>query len=174
MSANPLAHSRTQIDPRLPQVSEVVPACAGDIPTQETLAAAALLRELVPDLAVRVVNVVDLARLFPPDRHPHGMPDDEYIEIFTRFRPVIFAFHGYPWLIHFMTTAPFQMCAMNGIDRYHLALAALEQLPRVGDRIAHLRERLLTLLDQAHTYACRTGEDPPEISEWSWAARTNI
>ena len=174
--------------------TEVVLACAGDIPTQETVAAAALLRELVPDLAVRVVNVVDLARLFPPDRHPHGMPDDEYIEIFTRFRPVIFAFHGYPWLIHQLTyrrpghdnlhvrgfhdngttTTPFQMCAMNGIDRYHLALAALEQLPRLSDRIAHLRERLLTLLDQAHTYACRTGEDPPEISEWSWAVPANI
>ncbi|WP_024805862.1 phosphoketolase [Nocardia sp. BMG51109] len=168
--------------------TEVVLACAGDVPTQETLAAAALLRELVPDLAVRVVNVVDLARLFPADRHPHGISDHTYTDIFTPFAPVIFAFHGYPWLIHQLTyrrhghdrlhvhgfhdngttTTPFQMCAMNGIDRYHLALAAIERVPRLDDRIGHLREHLLGLLERAHEHACRFGEDPPEIANWAW------
>ncbi|MBB5916717.1 xylulose-5-phosphate/fructose-6-phosphate phosphoketolase [Nocardia transvalensis] len=168
--------------------TDVVLACAGDVPTQETLAAAALLRELVPELAVRVVNVVDLARLFPPDRHPHGIGDDVYAQIFTASCPVIFAFHGYPWLIHQLTyrrpghdrmhvrgfrdngttTTPFQMCAMNGIDRYHLAFAALERVPGLGDRIGYLRDRLLGLADDAHAYACREGVDPPEITNWVW------
>ncbi|ATL69354.1 phosphoketolase family protein [Nocardia terpenica] len=168
--------------------TDVVLACAGDVPTQETLAAVAVLRELAPDLVVRVVNIVDLARLFPADRHPHGISDRRYVEIFTRSRPIVFAFHGYPWLIHQLTyrrpgherlhvrgfhdngttTTPFQMCAMNGIDRYHLALAALEQVARVGDRIGHLRDRLLELLDRAEAYACRYGEDPAEISDWRW------
>ncbi|BCK56051.1 phosphoketolase family protein [Nocardia wallacei] len=172
----------------LDRATDVVLACAGDVPTQETLAAAALLRELVPDLAVRVVNVVDLARLFPPDRHPHGITDRAYTEIFTADRPVIFAFHGYPWLIHQLTyrrpgherlhvhgfrdngttTTPFQMCAMNEIDRYHLALAALERVPRLGDRIGYLRDELLTRLDDAAEHARQVGTDPEEISHWSW------
>ncbi|GAB2727746.1 phosphoketolase family protein [Nocardia thraciensis] len=173
--------------------TDVVLACAGDVPTQETVAAAALLRELVPDLAVRVVNVVDLARLFPADRHPHGISDDAYIDIFTPSGPVVFAFHGYPWLIHQLTyrrpghdrlhvrgfhdrgttTTPFQMCALNGIDRYHLALAALEQVPRLDTRIGHLREHLLGLLDRAHDHACRFGEDPPEITDWTWPGKAH-
>ncbi|MBY8861066.1 phosphoketolase family protein [Nocardia sp. CA2R105] len=167
---------------------EVVLACAGDVPTRETLAAAALLRELTPALAVRVVNVVDPTRLFPPDRHPHGISDTAYTEIFPPRRPVIFAYHGYPWLIHQLTyrrpghddlhvfgfhdngatTTPFQMCAMNGIDRYHLALAALEQVPRVADRIGHLREQLLEWSSRAYDYARRFGTDPPEIRDWQW------
>ena len=126
--------------------TDAVLACAGDVPTQESLAAVDLLRELAPQLGVRVVNVVDLGRLFPPDRHPHGIPDDEYAEIFATGCPVVFAFHGYPWLIHQLTyrrpghehlhvrgfhdkgttTTPFQMCALNGIDRYQLALAVLD------------------------------------------------
>uniref|UniRef100_UPI0024573B59 phosphoketolase family protein n=1 Tax=Nocardia wallacei TaxID=480035 RepID=UPI0024573B59 len=168
--------------------TDAVLACAGDVPTQETLAAAALLRKLVPDLAVRVVNVVDLARLFPPDRHPHGIPDADYAEIFTTDRPVVFAFHGYPWLIHRLTyrrpgherlhvrgfhdkgttTTPFQMCAMNGIDRYHLALAVLEQVPRLADRIGHLRAHLLYQVHRNTVYAQRTGSDLPEIADWVW------
>lgn len=167
--------------------TEVVLACAGDVPTQETLAAAALLRDLVPDLAVRVVNVVDLARLFPPDRHPHGISDDEYRHIFTD-APVIFAFHGYPWLIHRIayrrpghdamhvhgftdngtTTTPFDMCAMNGIDRYHLAAAALVEVPRLADRAAQLTDLLTTQLEAARAYALRYGVDPPEIADWRW------
>jgi xylulose-5-phosphate/fructose-6-phosphate phosphoketolase len=167
---------------------DVVLACAGDVPTRETLAAAALLRELTPGLAVRVVNVVDPTRLFPPERHPHGISDAAYTEIFPQFRPVIFAYHGYPWLIHQptyrrpghdnlhvlgfhdngATTTPFQMCVMNGIDRYHLALAALEQIPQAADRIGHLREQLLEWCSGAHDYACRMGEDPPDIRDWQW------
>jgi xylulose-5-phosphate/fructose-6-phosphate phosphoketolase len=170
--------------------ADVVMACAGDVPTEETLAAVALLRDLAPEVRVRVVNVVDLARLFPPDRHPHGISDELYAEIFPRFRPTIFAFHGYQWLIHQMTyrrpghdrlhvrgfhdngttTTPFQMCAMNGIDRFHLALAALEQVTRLDGRAAHLRDELLARFDRAHAYACRFGEDPPEIAGWRWSA----
>ncbi|MCX4092438.1 phosphoketolase [Nocardia sp. alder85J] len=168
--------------------TDVVLACAGDVPTQETLAAVALLRELAPEVTVRVVNVVDLARLFPPDRHPHGISDRAYTEIFTAGRPVVFAFHGYPWLIHQLvyrrpghdrmhvrgfhdrgtTTTPFQMCVLNGIDRYHLALAALEQVPRLDERMGHLREELLDRLDRARTHAYRFGEDPAEILDWRW------
>ncbi|NNH69290.1 phosphoketolase family protein [Nocardia uniformis] len=171
--------------------TEVVLACAGDVPTQETLAAAALLRELVPNLAVRVVNVVDLARLFPPDRHPHGISDAAYSRVFTD-APVIFAFHGYPWLIHRIayrrphhdrlhvhgfvdngtTTTPFDMCALNGIDRFQLAVAAVEQVPRLVDRLDELRSELLARLDAARSYALRVGDDPPEISEWSWPNST--
>lgn len=171
--------------------TDVVLACAGDVPTQETLAAAALLRDLMPDLAVRVVNVVDLARLLPPDRHPHGITDHEYVRVFTDSAPVVFAFHGYPWLIHQLTyrrpghdrlhvhgfhdngttTTPFDMCVLNGIDRYQLAVAALEQVPRLSGQLAHLRNGLLAQLDEAGTYARRTGEDPPEISRWTWPVR---
>ncbi|MRH87628.1 phosphoketolase [Nocardia sp. SYP-A9097] len=167
--------------------TEVVMACAGDVPTQEALAATAILRELVPDLAVRFVNVVDLARMFPPDRHPHGIEDDEYRAIFTD-APVIFAFHGYPWLIHRLayrrpghdamhvhgftdngtTTTPFDMCAMNGIDRYNLAAAALAEVPRLADRRQELTEHLLGKLEYAGDYARRHGDDPPEITEWRW------
>lgn len=167
--------------------AEVVLACAGDVPTQETLAAASLLRELVPDLAVRVVNVVDLARLFPPDRHPHGIPDAEYRALFTD-APVIFAFHGYPWLIHRIayrrpahdrmhvhgftdngtTTTPFEMCALNGIDRFTLAAAALAEVPRLSDRLSSLTETLTTRLNQSRAFLHRYGEDPPEITTWTW------
>ncbi|BAW07313.1 phosphoketolase family protein [Nocardia seriolae] len=167
--------------------AEVVLACAGDVPTQETLAAAMLLRELVPDLAVRVVNVVDLARLFPPDRHPHGIGDDEYRDIFTD-APVIFAFHGYPWLIHRIayrrpghdamhvhgftdngtTTTPFSMCAMNGIDRFTLAAAALTEVPRVRDRLERFTADLTARREAAEAYARRYGIDTPEIIDWRW------
>lgn len=167
---------------------DVVLACAGDVPTQETLAAAEVLRDLVPDIRIRVVNVVDLARLFPPDLHPNGISDREYAEIFGVGIPVIFAFHGYPWLIHRITyrrpghenlhvhgfrengttTTPFDMCALNGIDRYHLALAALENIPEVAGRMGHLRQRLLDLLAENRRHTRATGEDLPEISEWTW------
>ncbi|GAB4586865.1 phosphoketolase family protein [Nocardia sp. IFM 10818] len=168
--------------------TDAVLACAGDVPTQEALAAAALLRELTPDLAVRVVNVVDLARLASPDRHPHGLPDQDYREIFTGTKPVIFAFHGYPWLIHQLTyrrpghqrlhvrgfrdkgttTTPFQMCALNGIDRYQLAIAVLEHVPRVAGRFDRLRDRLLGMLDENSAHAERTGVDLPIVSDWTW------
>ncbi|MEC3957922.1 phosphoketolase family protein [Nocardia sp. CDC153] len=169
------------------RATEVVLACAGDVPTQETLVAAALLRELVPDLAVRVVNVVDLARLFPPDRHPHGISDADYRDIFTD-APVIFAFHGYPWLIHRIayrrpghdvmhvhgftdngtTTTPFDMCAMNGIDRFDLAAAAVAEVPRLAGSLDALTEELMSRLEVARAYLRRDGEDPPEIQHWRW------
>ncbi|MGV9665255.1 phosphoketolase family protein [Nocardia niigatensis] len=168
--------------------AEVVLACAGDVPTQEALAAAALLRELVPDLAIRFVNVVDLARLFPPDRHPHGISDEGYRSVFTD-APVIFAFHGYPWLIHRIayrrpghdvmhvhgftdngtTTTPFSMCAMNGIDRFTLAAAALAEVPRLSDQLAPLTEQLTERRAAADAYARRFGVDPPEIADWRWS-----
>ncbi|WP_157554733.1 phosphoketolase family protein [Nocardia crassostreae] len=167
--------------------TEVVLACAGDVPTQETMAAAALLRELVPDLAVRVVNVVDLARLFPPDRHPHGISDPEYRDIFTA-APVVFAFHGYPWLIHRIayrrpghdglhvhgftdngtTTTPFAMCAMNGIDRYTLAAAALAEVPRLSAHHAGLTAELTARRESALSYIHRYGDDPADITGWRW------
>ncbi|MFD6354864.1 phosphoketolase family protein [Nocardia tengchongensis] len=167
--------------------AEVVLACAGDVPTQETLAAAALLRDTVPDLAVRVVNVVDLARLFPPDRHPHGISDADYRSVFTD-APVIFAFHGYPWLIHRIayrrpghdgmhvhgftdngtTTTPFSMCAMNGIDRFTLAAAALAEVPRLAAQLAPLTEQFAARREAADVYARRYGVDPPEIADWRW------
>ncbi|RMI33566.1 phosphoketolase family protein [Nocardia stercoris] len=166
---------------------DIVLACAGDVPTQETLAAAALLRELVPGLHVRVVNVVDLTRLFSPDRHPHGIPDSDYAAMFGP-SPVLFAFHGYPWLIHQLTyrrpyhhmlhvrgfrdngttTTPFDMCALNGIDRYQLAMAAVELVPRLTGRAAPLLATLAERLDTALAYTRRTGEDLPEITGWTW------
>jgi xylulose-5-phosphate/fructose-6-phosphate phosphoketolase len=168
--------------------TEVVMACAGDVPTQETLAAVDVLLGLVPDLRIRVVNVVDLARLFSPEQHPHGISDRAYSDIFTRDMPVVFAFHGYPWLIHRLayrrpghenlhvwgfhdygtTTTPFDMCVLNELDRYHLALAALERVPRLEGRMGHLRQELLGRLARHHDHIRITGEDLPEISDWSW------
>ncbi|PXY36550.1 phosphoketolase family protein [Prauserella flavalba] len=168
--------------------ADVVLACAGDVPTQEALAAVGVLRGLVPDLRIRVVNVVDLTRLAARERHPHGLTDRDYTAIFTEDTPVIFAFHGYPWLIHELTysrpghehlhvhgfsengttTTPFDMCVLNGIDRFQLALAALERVPRVAGRLGNLRQRLLAELDRHHDHIRRTGEDLPEIRAWRW------
>ncbi|WP_408640393.1 phosphoketolase family protein [Saccharomonospora xinjiangensis] len=170
--------------------TDVVLACAGDVPTQETLAAVEVLLGLVPDLRIRVVNVVDLTRLPAPTRHPHGVSDRDYTSVFTADVPVIFAFHGYPWLIHELTynrpnhdhvhvrgfsenggtTTPFDMCVQNSIDRFHLALAALERIPRVAGRLGTLRQRLLDHLDRHHDYIRRTGEDLPEVRNWTWGS----
>lgn len=168
---------------------DVVLACAGDVPTQESLAAVGVLRELVPDLRIRFVNVVDLTRLPVPRRHPHGVPDRDYTAVFPSDTPVIFAFHGYPWLIHELTynrpnhdhvhvrgfsehggtTTPFDTCVQNSIDRFHLALAALERIPRLAGRLGTLRQRLLDRLDRHHDHIRRTGEDLPEIRDWTWS-----
>ncbi|GAA4443419.1 phosphoketolase family protein [Actinokineospora soli] len=168
--------------------TDAVLACAGDVPTQEALAAVDVLLDLVPDLRLRFVNVVDLARLFRPHRHPHGLPDRDYGAIFTD-KPVVFAFHGYPWLIHQLTydrphhdrlhvhgfhdhgttTTPFDMCVLNGIDRYHLALAVLERVPRVAGRLGHLRQDLLDRLAAHSAHIRRTGEELPAISGWRWS-----
>ncbi|MGC5015738.1 phosphoketolase family protein [Streptosporangium sp. DT93] len=167
---------------------DVVMACAGDVPTLETLAATALLREHLPELKVRVVNVVDLMRLQPPTEHPHGMSDAEFDTLFTPDKPVIFNFHGYPWLIHRLTyrrtghanihvrgykeegttTTPFDMAMLNDIDRFHLVIDVIDRVPGLAERAAYLRQHMIDarLAARAHTRAF--GEDPAEIRDWTW------
>ena len=167
---------------------DVVLACAGDIPTLETLAAAALLRERLPDLKVRVVNVVDLMRLQPDTEHPHGLPDSEFDSIFTGDRPIVFAYHGYPWLIHRLayrrlnhrnlhvrgykeegtTTTPFDMVMLNDLDRFHLAIDVIDRVPGLADRAAGFRQELADRRLSARAYTREHGEDDPEISGWTW------
>ncbi|MEU8102962.1 phosphoketolase family protein [Nonomuraea muscovyensis] len=167
---------------------DVVLACAGDVPTLETLAAAALLREHLPELKVRVVNVVDLMRLQPPSEHPHGMSDAEFDTLFTTDKPIIFNFHGYPWLIHRLTyrrhghdnlhvrgykeegttTTPFDMAMLNDIDRYHLVMDVIDRVPGLGTAQAHLRQRMSDARLHARAHTREFGEDVPEISDWSW------
>ncbi|MEU1724825.1 phosphoketolase family protein [Nonomuraea sp. NPDC005692] len=169
---------------------DVVLACAGDVPTQETLAAAALLREHLPELKVRVVNVVDLMRLQPRSEHPHGMPDAEFDTLFTVDRPIIFNFHGYPSLIHQLayrrtghanmhvrgykeegtTTTPFDMAMLNDIDRYHLVIDVIDRVPGLGSKAAHLRQRMSDARLRARAYTREHGEDPAEIRSWTWPA----
>src|SRR5437667_2243464 len=164
---------------------EVVLACAGDVPTLETLAAAGLLRQHLPELAVRVVNVVDLMRLQPETEHPHGLPDPEYDAIFTTDRPVIFAYHGYPWLIHRLTyrrtghdhlhvrgykeegttTTPFDMLVMNDLDRYHLATDVIDRVPGLARRAAVLRQQMVDKRAEHRRYVREHGEDMPEIRD---------
>ncbi|MEU8356738.1 phosphoketolase family protein [Nonomuraea sp. NPDC048882] len=167
---------------------DVVLACAGDVPTLETLAAAALLREHLPELRVRVVNVVDLMRLQPPTEHPHGMSDAEFDTLFTRDRPVIFNFHGYPSLIHQLTyrrnghanihvrgykeegttTTPFDMCMLNDIDRFHLVMDVVDRVPGLGSKAAHLRQHMSDERLRARAYTRDHGEDPADIRSWTW------
>ncbi|MEV6034578.1 phosphoketolase family protein [Nonomuraea sp. NPDC052116] len=167
---------------------DVVLACAGDVPTQETLAAAAILREHLPELKVRVVNVVDLMRLQPPTEHPHGMSDAEFDALFTADRPVVFDFHGYPSLIHQLTyrrhghanihvrgykeegttTTPFDMAMMNDIDRFHLVMDVIDRVPGLGTTAAHLRQRMSDERLRARAHTRETGEDTPEIRSWTW------
>ncbi|MEV1242888.1 phosphoketolase family protein [Nonomuraea sp. NPDC050022] len=170
---------------------DVVLACAGDIPTLETLAATALLREHLPELRVRVINVVDLMRLQPPSEHPHGLPDNEYDALFTTDKPVIFNFHGYPALIHRLTyrrhghahmhvrgykeegttTTPFDMVMLNDIDRYHLVMDVIDRTPGLGSSQAHLRQRMTDARLRARAHTREHGEDAPEIREWTWPDR---
>jgi xylulose-5-phosphate/fructose-6-phosphate phosphoketolase len=167
---------------------DVVLACAGDIPTLETLAAAAILRRELPDVGVRVVNIVDLMRLEPPSEHPHGMPDAEFDAIFTDDRPVIFAYHGYPWLIHRLTyrrtnhgnfhvrgykeegttTTPFDMVMLNDLDRFHLVIDVIDRVPGLGERAAELRQEMVDERLRHRAYTREVGDDSPEIREWSW------
>jgi xylulose-5-phosphate/fructose-6-phosphate phosphoketolase len=167
---------------------DVVMACAGDIPTLETLAAVALLREQLPELRVRVVNVVDLMRLQSESEHPHGLSDAEFNALFTTNRPVIFAYHGYPWLIHRLTyrranhpnlhvrgykeegttTTPFDMVMLNDMDRFHLVIDTIDRVPGLGARAAHLRQRMVDerLRHRAHTR--ETGDDMEDVRDWVW------
>ncbi|MDD5656304.1 MAG: phosphoketolase family protein [Elusimicrobia bacterium] len=169
---------------------DLVMACAGDVPTLETLAAVDLLRRKAPELKVRVVNVVDLMTIQSPSEHPHGLPDAEFDALFTRDKPVIFAYHGYPWLIHRLayrravhphlhvrgykeegtTTTPFDMAVLNELDRYHLFLDAVERAPRLAARRAHLGQEVRDQLHAHRDYIRARGEDMPEICDWKWGA----
>jgi xylulose-5-phosphate/fructose-6-phosphate phosphoketolase len=167
---------------------DVVMACAGDIPTLETLAAVDILRQIAPDLKVRVINVVDLMALQPSSEHPHGLSDKDFDSIFTTNKPVIFAYHGYPWLIHRLTyrrtnhsnlhvrgykeegttTTPFDMVVLNELDRFHLALDVIERLPQLETKIAYAKQMLEHKLIEHKHYIAQYGEDMPEIRNWQW------
>ncbi len=167
---------------------DVVLACAGDVPTLETLAATDLVRKHLPQLAVRVVNVVDLMRLQPPSEHPHGLSDPEFDEVFTKDRPVIFAYHGYPWLIHRLlyrrtnhpnihvrgykeegtTTTPFDMVMLNDLDRFHIVMDVIDRVPSLGSKAAHVRQEMVDQRLRSRQHTRDHGQDPPEILNWVW------
>jgi xylulose-5-phosphate/fructose-6-phosphate phosphoketolase len=167
---------------------DVVLACAGDVPTLETLAAADLLRRYLPDLGVRVVNVVDLMRLQPEAEHPHGLPDREYDALFPPDVPVVFAYHGYPWLIHRLayrranhphlhvrgykeegtTTTPFDMVMLNDLDRYHLVMDVIDRVPGLGPRAAGVRQTMRDHRLAARRWTREHGEDIPDVASWLW------
>jgi xylulose-5-phosphate/fructose-6-phosphate phosphoketolase len=167
---------------------DVVMACCGDIPTLEVLAAVDLLRKNLPSLKVRVVNVVDLMRLQPESEHPHGLSDGEFDILFTRDKPVIFAYHGYPWLIHRLTyrranhqnlhvrgykeegttTTPFRMVSLNDLDRYHLVMDVIDRVPFLGSHAAALRQQMVDERVKAEAYATSHGEDDPALAGWTW------
>jgi xylulose-5-phosphate/fructose-6-phosphate phosphoketolase len=167
---------------------DVVLACAGDVPTLETLSAAALIREHLPELKVRVINVVDLMRLQPDTEHPHGLSDREFDALFTTSRPVIFAYHGYPWMIHRLTyrrtnhheihvrgykeegttTTPFDMVMLNDLDRFHLVMDVIDRVPGLGERAAGLRQEMADARLRHRAYTRETGDDSPEVRDWTW------
>jgi xylulose-5-phosphate/fructose-6-phosphate phosphoketolase len=170
---------------------DVVMACAGDVPTLETLAAVDLLRQALPDLKIRVVNVVDLMTLQPKEQHPHGLSDREFDGIFTCDRPVIFAYHGYPYLIHRLTynrtnhagmhvrgfaeegttTTPFDMVVLNELDRFHLAIEVIERVPGLGVAAAYVKQQFRDALSEHARYVREHGEDMPQIRDWMWPNR---
>ncbi|HEX7188081.1 MAG TPA: phosphoketolase family protein [Actinomycetes bacterium] len=167
---------------------DVVLGCAGDVPTIEALAAADLLRRHLPDLSVRVVNVVDLMRLQDEREHPHGLTDSVFDALFTTDKPVVFAYHGYPWLIHRLTyrrtnhdnlhvrgykeegttTTPFDMVMLNDLDRFHLVIDVLDRVPSLGSRAAALRQEMVDERARHRAYTRETGEDSPDIRDWQW------
>src|SRR5438034_1264930 len=167
---------------------EVVMACAGDIPTLETLAAVHLLRQHIPDLKIRVINVVDLMKLQPAEEHPHGLSNKEFDTLFTTDRPIIFAYHGYPWLIHRLsyrrtnhqnlhvrgykeegtTTTPFDMVVRNDLDRFHLMLDVIDRVPRLGYHAAYPKQAIRDKLIEHKEYITKYGDDLPEIRDWRW------
>ena len=167
---------------------DVVMACCGDVPTLETLAAVELMRHNLPDLKVRVVNVVDLMKLQPPEAHPHGLTHAQFDVLFTKNKPIIFAFHGYPWLIHRLTyrrtnhpnlhvrgykeegttTTPFDMVVLNDLDRYHLVEDVIDRVPRLGARAAYAKQAVRDRLIEHKQYIYRHGEDMPGIAGWRW------
>lgn len=167
---------------------DVVMACAGDVPTMETLAAVMLLHEAIPDLKIRTVNVVDLLALQDPEQHPHGLPVSRFDALFTRDKPVIFAYHGYPYLIHRLTyrrtnhsnfhvrgfveegttTTPFDMAVLNQLDRYHLAIEAIARVPGLAEQVPHVLVALKAKLEDHHAFVRQYGEDLPDIQNWRW------
>ena len=173
---------------------DVVLACCGDVPTLETLAASSILRERLPELKVRVVNVVDLMRLQPESEHPHGLPDAEFDSLFTTDRPVVFAYHGYPWLIHRLTyrrtnhdnlhvrgykeegttTTPFDMVMLNDLDRFHLVIDVIDRTPGLSDSAGRLRQELVDARLSARAHAREHGEDPPDIAGWEWQPESEV
>ncbi|MBM0278445.1 phosphoketolase family protein [Micromonospora tarensis] len=172
---------------------DVVLGCCGDVPTLEALAAVELLRQELPELKVRLVNVVDLMRLQPDTEHPHGLTDNEFDTIFTENRPIIFAYHGYPWLIHRLTyrrtnhenlhvrgykeegttTTPFDMVMLNDLDRFHLVIDVIDRVPGLAARAAHLRQRMVDARQAARDYTRQYGEDDPQVAEWRWVRETD-
>ncbi len=169
---------------------DVVMACAGDVPTLETLAAVTLLRAYVPGIRIRVVNVVDLMVLQPVSEHPHGLEDRDFDELFTTDKPVIFAFHGYPAMVHKLTyrrhnhdnihvrgyreegttTTPFDMVVLNNLDRYQLALDAIQRIPRLSDQVEKATARYWTTMERHKAYICEHGDDMPEVRDWRWTS----
>jgi xylulose-5-phosphate/fructose-6-phosphate phosphoketolase len=167
---------------------DVVMACCGDVPTLETLAAVSILRKRLPSLKLRVVNIVDLMKLQPASEHPHGLSDGEFDSLFTRDKPVIFAFHAYPWLIHRLTyrrtnhdnihvrgykeegtiTTAFDMTVLNDLDRFHLVMDTINRLPQTGGEGQALKQELAEKLVEHRMYINRYGEDMPEIRDWAW------
>jgi xylulose-5-phosphate/fructose-6-phosphate phosphoketolase len=167
---------------------DVVLGCAGDVPTLEVVAAAALLREHLPELKVRVVNVVDLMRLQPESEHPHGLSDHDFDALFTSTQPVVFAYHGYPWLIHRLTyrrtnhhnfhvrgykeegttTTPFDMVMLNDLDRYHLVMDVIDRVPGLGERAAGLRQHMTDERLRHRAYTREVGDDAPDVRDWVW------
>ena len=169
---------------------DVVMACCGDVPTVETLAAVDILRRQTPDLKIRVVNVVDLMKLQPASEHPHGLSDADFDSLFTTDKPIIFAFHGYPLLIHRLTyrrtnhnlhvrgfkeegatTTPFDMTVLNELDRFHLATDVIDRTPQLHPKAAYAKQALREKLIEHKEYICRHGEDLPEVRDWSWGGR---
>jgi xylulose-5-phosphate/fructose-6-phosphate phosphoketolase len=166
-------------------------ACCGDTPTLETLAAVDLLRTYVPQLKIRVINVVDLMSLQPQKEHPHGLPDSEFDALFTVDKPIIFAFHGYPWLIHRLTyrrkshpnlhvrgyieegttTTPFDMVVLNRMDRFSLVNDVIDRVPQLAERAAYAKQAIRDKLYDHKAYIARYGDDMPDIRDWRWGGK---